>query len=50
MLLIWNKEAGFLEVVHHSIGASLGASHKNIIIGIKLLNAFKVDDKEIFKG
>ena len=41
---------GIIEVVHHVIGVSLVAPHKNLIIGIRLLNVIRVAAKELLRS
>ena len=48
MLLRRLKSEGILEVIHHALGVSILDPHKDLIIGLRLLNALKVVAKELF--
>ena len=49
MFLIWIICKVILEVFHRTLDVSLGSRRKNLVIGIRLLNALKVSAKEIFR-
>ena len=44
------KAKGILEVINHALGVSFGSPLKNLVIGLRLLDARKVAAEKIFRS